>query len=60
MFTIDPPSSWRCITAFARCAHTSGASRFSSMIAFENLGDTVAESAGGAPPALFTSTSSRP
>ena len=30
------------------------------MIAFENRGDAVAESAGGDPPALFTSTSSRP
>ena len=60
MFTIEPPSACPCITAFARCEHTIGASRLRSMIARENFGDTVAESAGGAPPALLTSTSRDP
>ena len=33
MLTMLPPSSWSCITAFAVCANTSGAVRFSAMIA---------------------------
>ena len=48
------------MTAFARCAHTKGAVRFNAMIDALKRGETVAVSDGGAPPALFTSTSSRP
>src|SRR5262249_56171408 len=60
MLMTTPPPGCACITAFAFCANTSGATRFSVMIEVENFGDTVAESAGGEPPALLTSTSIRP
>src|SRR6185436_9977950 len=53
MFTIEPPLSWVCITAFARWASQSGAVRFKAMIAAEKRGEAVAASAGGEPPALL-------
>src|SRR5581483_7366049 len=56
MLTMHPPLSCACITALTRCAKTSGAMRFSVMIDVVNFGDAVDESAGGAPPALLTST----
>ena len=60
MLTIAPPSSCRCITAFAACATSSGASRLSSTILAWKRGEASAAAAYGAPPALLTSTSSRP
>ena len=60
MLTIEPPSSWVCMTAFAAWATCSGASRLSLTIDSENRGDAVAASAGGAPPALLTTVSIRP
>src|SRR2546422_10547689 len=57
MLMIEPPSACSCITALARCAQNNGASRLRVTIAVENLGDAVALSAGGEPPALLTRTS---
>ena len=44
---MTPPSACSCITALARWAKTSGATRFRAMIEVENFGETVALSAGG-------------
>src|SRR5262245_10562003 len=60
MLTMEPPVACSCITALTACEQTSGAIRLRSMIDREKRGDAVAESAGGDPPALFTSTSTRP
>src|SRR5918992_991916 len=47
MLTIAPPSGWLCMTALACCANSSGATRFSVMMAVENLGEAVAGTEGG-------------
>ncbi len=60
MLTITPPSSCPCMTALARCEKLSGAVRLSAITAAEKRGEAVAAAASGEPPALFTSTSSRP
>src|SRR5262245_36168472 len=60
MNRITPPESCRCIVWFARWAKWSGAIRLRRRIDSWKRGDAVAASAGGAPPALFTSTSIRP
>jgi hypothetical protein len=57
--TIAPPS-WACITRLAACATVNGANRLSAITFSLKRGDAVAESTHGAPPALFTATSSRP
>jgi hypothetical protein len=57
---IEPPVSWFCMTALACWATDSGPSRFSSMILVLNLAEASAVSTYGEPPALFTTTSSRP
>ena len=46
--------------AFARCETSSMARRLSSTILAWNFGEASAASAYGEPPALFTTTSSRP
>jgi hypothetical protein len=60
MFTMLPPSACDCICALARCMQCSGATRLSAMIFSLKRGEAVAASVKGAPPALFTSTSSLP
>ena len=60
MLTIDPPDSCCCIQWLARCEQKIAANRFNAMMRSVKRGFAVVESAGGAPPALFTSTSSRP
>ena len=60
MLTMAPPESWPCITALAAWAHISGASRLRPTILPWKLADASAARAYGAPPALLTSTSSRP
>src|SRR5687768_2634039 len=60
MLTIDPPASWSCITSLARWVTSSGEIRLRVMMALENRGEAVAADAGGEPPALFTTASSRP
>src|SRR5581483_7432326 len=58
--TIDPPLSCRCMTALARCETCSMPRRFREMIFSLNFGDASAVNAYGEPPALLTTTSSRP
>ena len=60
MLTIEPPVSCSCIQWFARCEQKIAANRLRAMMRSVKRGVAVVESAGGAPPALFTSTSSRP
>src|SRR4051812_41820183 len=60
MLTMTPPCRWCCITALAACATYNGPSRLRAMIFSANRGDAVAASDGGDPPALLTTTSSRP
>ena len=60
MLTIRPPLSCSCMTALAAWATKNGASRFSRTTAVTRLGDAVAAGAGGEPPALLTTMSSRP
>ena len=60
MLMMQPPASWACITSLARCATNSGAMRFSVMIDACRRGEVPCTKAGGPPPALFTTTSSRP
>src|SRR3982750_1776812 len=59
MLTMDP-APWRCLTALAACDTCSAAVRFSPSTFSEKRGEAVAASAYGAPPALLTTTSSRP
>ena len=60
MLTIAPPPSWDCITRLAAWATTNGPTRLRASTRSVNRCDAVDESAHGAPPALFTTTSSAP
>ena len=60
MLTIEPPCSCSCMTAFAAWAARSGATRLRARTLSWKRGDASAARAYGAPPALLTSTSSRP
>ena len=60
MFRITPPLSWFCITGYTAWLNAMGAIRFRATIFSLNRGDTVADSAGGAPPALLMRVSTRP
>src|SRR5580692_8598103 len=51
MFTIEPPFSWRCMTAFALCAQKKGARRLSSTTDLKKRGDASAAGTAGEPPA---------
>ena len=57
---ITPPPSWALITGYTAWEKVIGARRLRAITFSLNRGDTVAVSAGGAPPALLTSTSMRP
>ena len=59
MLTIEPPSPC-CIQWLARCEQKIGASRFNATMRSVKRGLAVVVSAGGPPPALFTSTSMLP
>jgi hypothetical protein len=58
--TIDPPRAWACMCLLACCDTDSGPNRFSSMIFRLNFALASAVRTYGEPPALFTTTSSRP
>ena len=60
MLTIEPPASCCCIQWLARCEQKIAANRLSATIRSVKRGFAVVVSAGGDPPALFTSTSRRP
>ena len=60
MLTIEPPVSCCCIQWLARCEQKIAANRLSATIRSVKRGVAVVVSAGGDPPALFTSTSRRP
>ena len=60
MLTITPPPSWVDMIGCTAWQKFIGAMRFRATIFSLKPDDALADSAGGAPPALFTSTSSRP
>src|SRR5665213_2977708 len=60
MLMINPPDDCDAMTAYADCATKSGPRRFNATMAVLNFGDAVGVSEGGDPPALLTTTSSRP